>query len=86
MTAGYVYNLHWKLGLDFEQLLLNSDYLYRLEDPNTIIRFNFTTQRELYDVYHSYRKTLMDRDLRESQLDTFIDPVTNTVQTGENKC
>lgn len=81
-----MYSVHWKRGLDFNNLVIRASEYYAVEDPNTIIRFNFTTVRELYDVYDQFGNKRYG--LREElDLEHFIDVNTNEVNNDPaSKC
>jgi len=51
-VMGSTYNLWWLTGLDFTTMsVFPSKYMLDGEDA-VILRFNYTTSRELYDMYH----------------------------------
>jgi hypothetical protein len=49
-VTGQVYNLHWAEGINFEHMAaVASDYLSP-QEPATILRFNYTGNRELWEI------------------------------------
>jgi G8 domain len=48
--AGKIYNIWWLTGLDFDHLTLTSSLTLAPIDPAIIFKFNYTDNRELYEV------------------------------------
>ena len=48
--AGTIYNIWWHSGLDFKRLTLDAGGLYDDQAPAVIFKFNYTLNRELYDI------------------------------------
>ena len=42
--------MHWNLGIDFDHTMLMPSYYAEATDPPIILRFNYTENRELYDM------------------------------------
>lgn len=50
-ATDYVYNVHWNLGIDFSHNLVFPSYLSEDTDKTIILRYNYTENREVYDVF-----------------------------------
>jgi hypothetical protein len=48
--AGRIYNIWWLTGLDFDHLSMTSSYYMQPNDPGVRFRFNYTLNRELYEI------------------------------------
>lgn len=77
-VANHKYNLHWDIGTDWAHMALQpSPYLFPAE-PATLLRFNYSAARELYDI------AIMDRGVLGQLIgegSTPLDPA--TCQMGE---
>ena len=49
-VTGYSYNVHWALGGEFKYMLILPSFAWRPTDKGIILRFNYTTPRETYDI------------------------------------
>ena len=49
-AVGYSYNIHWGLGVNWDHMMLQPDYLTEITDPPIILRFNYSIQRELFEI------------------------------------
>ena len=47
--AGTIYNIWWHSGLDFKSLTMDVGF-YDTNSPAVIFKFNYTLNRELYDI------------------------------------
>lgn len=47
------YNVHWKLGVDFTHMAIAPSRLWD-ENDGVVLRFNYTEERELYDILKIY--------------------------------
>jgi len=52
LATNYMYNLHWRYGIDFTHILLTTSQYTSLTDENTIVRFNHTEPRELWEIFN----------------------------------
>ena len=50
--AGRVYNIWWLTGLDFTHMAMEVSQYFVDEDPAVIFKFNYTENRELYEIGH----------------------------------
>lgn len=57
LPTGYMYNMHWDTGKDFEKLIIRNSREFSDTDKNIILRFNYTETRELFDVYPKFGNT-----------------------------
>lgn len=48
--TGRTYNLWWLTGLDFDYLEMSSTNLFTSNDDGIIFKFNYTLNRELYEI------------------------------------
>lgn len=48
--AGRLYNIWWLTGLDFDSLSMTSSLYMKPTDPAVRFRFNYTLNRELYEI------------------------------------
>jgi len=51
LATDYVYNLHFGQGIDWDHFMLWPSYISEPKDKTTILRFNYTENREVYDVF-----------------------------------
>jgi len=51
LATDFVYNLHFGQGIDWDHFMLWPSYISELTDKTTILRFNYTENREVYDVF-----------------------------------
>lgn len=51
--SGRIYNIWWLTGLDFDHLSVFSSYYMKPTDPSIIFKFNYTLNRELYEIQPS---------------------------------
>jgi len=49
-VSGYTYSVFWSTGLDWTSLTVNPSFYFRSTDDAFILRFNYTTSRELFDI------------------------------------
>ena len=47
-VTGEIYNLHWRLGLDWEQITIESTNLYQPQDHPIYLQFNYTDERDTF--------------------------------------
>ena len=84
--TNYVYNIHFGGGVDWLHLLLVPSLSYDIADKSLILRFNYTEQRELYEI----KKFLANKDVANyparTALSNFYDAATlapnNDATTG----
>lgn len=50
LASGYAYNIHFKEGIDWDHLLLIPAVYTSESDKTIVLRFNYTKQRELFDI------------------------------------
>jgi len=48
--TGYMYNIHWGEGIDWDHALLVPSLYAEESDPPVILRFNYTEVRELFEI------------------------------------
>ena len=51
-AAGRTYNIWWLTGLDFDHMAMEVSQLFTDNDPAIIFKFNYTLNRELYEIGH----------------------------------
>ena len=49
-VAGRIYNIWWHTGIDFEKVNIDVSALTEDNDPAIIFKFNYTLNRELYEL------------------------------------
>lgn len=49
-VTGQIYQVWWGTGLDFSHLSISSSPLFTAEDSGVIFKFNYTLNRELFDI------------------------------------
>ena len=55
---GRIYNIWWHTGIDFKSLSINVGALNDDNAPAIIFKFNYTLNRELYDITDRYGRIL----------------------------
>jgi hypothetical protein len=58
-AAGYSYNIHWNIGIDWQHVLVVPTYRWDPSDPPVVLRFNNTQYRERFDLYSMVANTLV---------------------------
>lgn len=48
--AGRIYNIWWLTGLDFDSLKMTSSNYFKDTDPGIVFKFNYTNNRQLYEI------------------------------------
>ena len=48
-ATNHFYNVHWKWGIDFDHVAIAPSRLWN-EGDGLVLRFNYTDQRELFEV------------------------------------
>ena len=56
-AVGKYYNIHWKWGIDFTHLAIAPSRLWN-ETEGVVLRFNYTDQRELFEIGKWYKAAL----------------------------
>ena len=51
-VSGYTYSVYWSTGIDFNSITMNPSFYFKSTDDAFLIRFNYTTHRELFDIGH----------------------------------
>jgi hypothetical protein len=51
-VAGRVYNIWWLTGLDFDHVDIVVSTLFEDTDPAIIFKFNYTQNREIFEIGH----------------------------------
>lgn len=51
-VSGYTYNVWWNSGIDWTSMAMTPSYYHNATQDAFIIRFNYTTNRELFDIGH----------------------------------
>jgi hypothetical protein len=51
LPTDYTFNIHWNYGIDFSHLMVWPSYLSEPTDKTTILKFNYTENRETYDIF-----------------------------------
>lgn len=51
-VSGYTYSVYWSTGIDWTSITMNPSFYFKSTDDAFIIRFNYTTHRELFDIGH----------------------------------
>ena len=69
-VTGQYYNVHWALGNQFTHMLVVPSNVWKPADKAIILRFNYTTKRETYDVqfYRLYKKRQMFNETTSASL------------------
>jgi len=50
-ATNYVYNVHWRFGIDFMHMLVAPSSYYDPSFDSIVLRFNHSDVRELYEVF-----------------------------------
>ena len=58
--SGRYYNVHWKWGLDFDHMAIAPSRLWD-ENDGTVLRFNYTDARELFELAKWYQGQLQEK-------------------------
>ena len=60
-VTGNSYNIHWGDGMEFNQINIVPSYVWKTNDKPIILRFNYTTKRETFNVelYRIHKKKYM---------------------------
>lgn len=56
-ATGHYYNVHWKEGIDFTHVAVVGSRLWE-EDEAAILRFNYTDERELFQVGRFFKESI----------------------------
>ena len=67
------YNIHWKNGIDFSHLNIAPSRLWNDSD-GAVLRFNYTDQRELFEIFKMFKETIQQPSIQPSS--QIIDPST----------
>ncbi len=51
MITNYIYNAHWKFGIDFFHFGLFPSEYWKPEDAGIVFRFNYSAYRENFDIF-----------------------------------
>lgn len=57
-VEGRVYNIWWFTGIDFNGVVINAASLVDTSAPAIILKFNYTLNRELYEIADLVDNTL----------------------------
>ena len=49
-VLGHTYNIHHRYGINFKHLSFTPSKYYKVDDPITYLRFNYTDERELFEI------------------------------------
>lgn len=85
LATGYTYNIHWNEGIDFSHALVIPSYLTELKDLTTILRFNYTENRELFDIYRMIGGELVEAYAPALDLTKFVDS-NNVPNSNADSC
>jgi hypothetical protein len=50
--SGFTYSAWWSTGIDWTSVTMKPSYYFNPNDDGFIIRFNYTSHRELFDIRH----------------------------------
>lgn len=51
VVTGYIYNMHWKEGIDWTHFSIDSSQWWEENENPVVLRFNHTDNREMWDIY-----------------------------------
>ena len=51
-VSGHTYSVWWSTGIDWTSITADPSFYFDQADDGFIIRFNYTTHRELFDIGH----------------------------------
>lgn len=71
--AGKIYNIWWHTGLDFDHLSVSSSYYMKPTDPSIIFKFNYTLNRELYEIQPSRPNHPMGISNMQTRANNYLD-------------
>lgn len=52
--TGKTYNIHWLDGLDWDKIVIHPTYSWKKDDKPVVLRFNYSDNRELFEVCRNY--------------------------------
>ncbi len=73
--AGRTYNIWWLTGLDFTHLAMDISKLFKDTDPAIIFKFNYTENRELYEI-GEFKNLQMQLPLSSPTINASLDNLT----------
>lgn len=50
LATGFTYNVHWRMGLNWEHLAVQPSQFFTEADKGYVIKFNYTDNREYFDI------------------------------------
>lgn len=76
LPTDYVFNIHFKEGVDWSHLLVQTSYYSTPTDKTTVLRFNYTEQRELFEIKKMLAGKVVSAFPQASSLDKLVNPST----------
>lgn len=77
VATGYVYNIHFNEGIDWDHFMLLPSYVSEPTDAKIALRFNYTETRELFEIKQWIGGKIL-KDYTESPIDSIVDLTTDT--------
>jgi len=73
LATNYMYNMHWRYGIDFKHILITSSRYYNdVNDKNIIVRFNHTEPRELWELFDVVGGSLQNMTVASADSSAFF--------------
>lgn len=86
LPTGRVISIHFKEGVDWTHMFIVPSYYATPEDKTTVLRFNYTDQRELYEIKKMVAGNITGTFQQALTLDKLIVSATGMPNSDANGC
>lgn len=73
LATNYMYNIHFKEGLDWDHMLMQPSYEAEATDAPIVIRLNYTEVRELFEIEQMITNKVNVGQYKEVPIDSLVD-------------